>query len=232
MGVVFLLCKPVNFNPMEEEIINLKALGTELETLAEVVYDQGNKIKDRIEVQEDKIRKIWAAYTSMEIAEVHYDRSILNPIVEKMQKTLDDGPYWEVYNQTNEKLDRQLELLKDKNNSIEMLKETEKVIVEMLTLLNFKWELLVFNMEPVTSHIKNCREAEISTVEQFKEIEPTLNGSPDDLSVKMSYLYEQERLMQEQMLLFKKEQSLLDQMKFICDERDRMFSISSELFLR
>lgn len=217
---------------MEEEIINLKALRTELESLEEDVFDQGNKIKERTEVQDDKIREIWAAYTSMEIAEVQNDRSMLNPIVEKMQKTLDDAPYWEAYNQTNEKLDRLLGLLKGKNNPIELLRETEKVIVGMLTLLNFKWELLVFNLEPVTSHIKNCRDAEISTVAQFKEIEDNLEDTPDGLSVKRTYIFEQERLMHEQMLLFKKEQSLLDQMKFICDERDRMFSISSGLFLR
>jgi hypothetical protein len=217
---------------MEEEIINLKALGTELETLSEVVSDQSNKIKDRTEVQEDKVRKLWAAYTSMENAQVHYNRSILDPIVERMHKTLDDAPYWEVYRQTNDELDRLLGLLKDKDNSIEMLKETEKVIVEILTLLNFKWELLVFNMEPVNSHIKNCKDAENSTVEQYKEIEPNLEDTPEGLSVKRTYLFEQERLMLEQMLLFKKEQSLLDQMKFICDEKDRMFSISSGLFLK
>jgi hypothetical protein len=216
---------------MEEEIVNLKALGTELETLSEVVSDQSNTIKDRTEIQEDKVRKLWAAYTSTEIAEVHYNRSILNPIVERMQKTLDDAPYWEVYHQTNGELDRLLGLFKDKDNSIELLKDIEKVIVEILTLLNFKWELLVFNLEPVTSHIKNCKDAEISTVEQYKEIEPKLEDTPEGLSVKRTYLFEQERLILEQMLLFKKEQSLLDQMKFICDERDRMFSISSGLLL-
>lgn len=217
---------------MEVETFNLKALGAELESLAEAVFNQGDEIKERTEVQDEKIRKIWAAYTSMEIADPHYDRSKLNPIIEKMQETLNDAPFWEAYNQTDKELDGLLGILKDRHNSMEMLKKTEVVIVDLWGLLTFKWELLVFNLEPVCHNIKKCRDAEISTMEQFKEIEPTLNDSPEDISVKMSYLFEQERLMHEQMLLFKKEQSLLDQMKFICDEKDRILSISSELFLR
>lgn len=222
----------INLNLMEEEIINLKALGTELESLTEAVFDQGNKLMDRTEVQDEKIKKLWAAYTSMEIADPHYERSKLNPLVVKMQETLNDEPYWEAYNQTNGELEQLLGLLKNQNNSIEMLKKTEKVIIDLLTLLTFKWELLVFNLGPVCSNIKKCRDAEISTVEQFKEIEPTLEETAEGLAVKRTYFIEQERLMLEQMLLLKKEQSLLDQMKYICDERDRMFSISSGLFLR
>lgn len=217
---------------MEEEIINLKALGTELESLTEALFDQGNKLMDRTEVQDEKIKKVWAAYTSMEMADPHYERSKLNPLVEKMQETLNDEPYWEAYNQTNGELERLLGLLKNQNNSIEMLKKTEKVIIDLLTLLTFKWELLVFHLGPVCSNIKKCRDAEISTVEQFKEIEPTLEETAEGLAIKRTYFIEQERLMLEQMLLLKREQSLLDQMKYICDERDRMFSISSGLFLR
>ncbi|MGE5394949.1 MAG: hypothetical protein ACM3P1_09395 [Candidatus Saccharibacteria bacterium] len=43
---------------------------------------------------------------------------------------------------------------------------------------------------------------------------------------------EKMELMEQQFRLFQTEQEILDQVETICDERDRLFSISEELFLR
>lgn len=217
---------------MEEEAFNLKEMETRLDQLIVQVFEQGNKLVERTEVQDEKIKKIWAAYTSMEIAEPHFDRDKFNPLFEKMRDTSNDAPYQEIYDRNNDELDRLLGLLKDKNNSMEMLKKTEKVIIELLTLLSFRWDLLTNNLGLVCRHLKGFRDTELLKEEEFKAVEPSLKNTPDGLAVKRSYAKEKERLMRDQMLLFKNEKFVLDQMKDVCDERDRLFLISSGMFLR
>lgn len=77
------------------------------------------------------------------------------------------------------------------------------------------------------------RDTEHTTVAEYNAIEPTLEGSPKGMEINKSYYsFEQQQLIQQQIDLFESEQSILTQMKFVCDERDRLFPISSGLFLR
>jgi hypothetical protein len=69
-------------------------------------------------------------------------------------------------------------------------------------------------------------------VDEFRALEPVLKDPLKQQLAKVSDKLEKMELMEQQFDLFQTEQEILDQMETICDERDRLFSISEELFLR
>ena len=217
---------------MEEKLLTLKELGRHAETLSEMVIEQHDKLQKRLSIQDGQIKRIWDAYTAIGNTDPHQALSLLDPIRLKILKDSDESPYWEKYKQTNHELDRLLGLLKNKDNPLDVLKETEKVIVDLLVLLNFQWEVLVVQLGSVCDQIQLSRDTERTKVAEFRTIEPTLEDNPSGMEIKKAYAFEQEQLILQQIELFESEQGILSQMEFVCDERDRLFPISAGLFLR
>lgn len=217
---------------MDESQLTLKDLGRYAESLLELVIEQSDKLQDRLGVQDGQIKRIWDAYTSIGITDPMYAMRLLDPIRAEILETADEAPYWKKYRQINGELDRLLGHLKDHDNQLEVLKKTEKVIVDLLILLNFQWELLVAQLKSVCDQIQVSRDTERAEVAKYRALEPTLKGRPSEKSVTKAFAIEQQRLILEQIELFGTEQSVLDQMEFVCNERDRIFPISSGLFLK
>ncbi|HAH25532.1 MAG TPA: hypothetical protein DCL77_17540 [Prolixibacteraceae bacterium] len=217
---------------MEEKTLTLRDLGRHAETLVEMVFEQHDRIEERLSVQDVQFKGIWDAYTAMGITDKHYASSLIDSIRVKILETKNEEPYWEKYKQTNDELDRLLGLLKDQDNQLEVLKETEKVIVDLLILLNFQWDVLVAQLGSITKQIKVSRDTELAKVDEFWAIEPTFKDHPKSNEIKKAYAFEKEQLILEQIDLFESEQNIMTQMEFVCDERDRIFPISSELFLK
>ena len=217
---------------MEEKLFTLKDLGRHEETLLEIVYEQHDRLEERLKVQDVQFKRLWDAYKSIGITDPNCFIRLIEPIRVKMREAQNEAPYWEKYKQTNDELDRLLGLLKDKNNQLEVLKETEKVIIDLVTLLNFQWEVLVTQLGSICDKIQLSRNTERTTIAEFKAIEHTLKGSPKGMEIKNSYAFEQEQLILQQIDLFGTEQHVLTQMEFVCDERDRIFPISTGLFLK
>ena len=157
---------------------------------------------------------------------------LIEPIRVQMRETQDEAPYWEKYKQTNDELDRLLGLLKDKDNQLKVLKETEKVIVDLVTLLNFQWEVLGAHLGSICDQIQVSRDKERTIFFEYKAAEPTLKDLPLGIEFKKYYGLEQEQLILQQIDLLEKEQNVLTQMEFVCNERDRIFPISAGLFLK
>jgi hypothetical protein len=115
---------------------------------------------------------------------------------------------------------------------LEVLKETEKVIVDLVTLLNYQWEVLVRKLESTTKQTELSRRNELAKVDEFLALVPTLDNSPLAMEIRKNYAWEKEQLILEQIDLFGYEQTILTQMEFVVDERDRIFPISEGLFLK
>ena len=217
---------------MEEKILTLKDLGNHAESLLEMVFEQHDRLEERLKVQDVQFKRLWDAYKFIGITDPNCFKRLLEPIRVQIRETKSEAPYWEKYKQTNDELDRLLALLKDHDNQLEVLKETEKVIVDLVTLLNFQWEVLVTQLGSICDKIQLSRNTERTTIAEFNAIEHILKGSPKGMEIKNSYAFEQEQLILQQIDLFEREQQVLTQMEFVCDERDRIFPISMGLFLK
>jgi len=223
---------PINHHQMEEAQLTLKDLGTHLEGLAEIVIEQGNRLQERVDIQDVKIRKITDAYISMGFIEPQYALDLIDPIRIKMLESQYDAPYWEKYHQINQELDRLLGLLKAQDNPMDVLKNIEKVIVDLFNLLNFQWKILVAQIGPICAQLKVSGDAEHAKLDEYKAVKATLAHVPSAESKLNACAYEMMELIHQQIELFEREQLLLEQMQFVCDERDRLFHISASLFLK
>ena len=140
--------------------------------------------------------------------------SLPNPFISNLPKSKKTN--------SNDELDRLLGLLKDKDNQLKVLKQTKKVIVDLVTLLNFQWEVLVTKLGSITQQIKISRDMELAKVDEFLAILPTLDDSPLAMEIRKGYAFEKEQLILQQIELFGSEQQVLTQMEFVCNERDEM----------
>jgi hypothetical protein len=217
---------------MEEETFTLRDLGRHAETLVEMVFEQHDRLEERLNVQDVQFKRLWDAYKSIGITDPNCFMNLIEPIRLQIRETQSEAPYWEKYKQTNDELDRLVGLLKDQDNPLEVLKETEKIIVDLVTLLNFQWEVLVAQLGSITKQIKVSRDIELAKVDEFLALVPTLDKSPLAMEIRKNYAWEKEQLILQQIDLFETEQHILTQMEFVCDERDRIFPISAGLFLK
>lgn len=122
--------------------------------------------------------------------------------------------------------------MKKENNPIEILMDTEKVVNELLILLNLRWEIISEQLGLIVKQAQVSRALELSKADEYQALESALIDPIELQSAKESYMDEKMELMEQQFRLFQTEQEILDQMEIICDKRDRLFSISEELFLR
>lgn len=122
--------------------------------------------------------------------------------------------------------------MKKENNPIEILNDTEKVVNDLLILLNFRWEIVSAQLELIVKQAQASRAIELSKADEYQALESALIDPVELQSAKESYMVEKMELMEQQYDLFQTEQDILNYMETICDERDRLFSISEELFLR
>ena len=217
---------------MEEKTLTLKDLGNHAESLLEMVFEQHDKIEERLSVQDVQFKRLWDAYKSIGITDPNCFYRLIEPIRVQMRESKDEAPYWNKYKQTNDELDHLLALLKGKDNQLEVLKETEKVIVDLVTLLNFQWEVLVTQLGSICDQIQVSRDKERTIFSEYQAVEPNLKDLPLDKEFKKYYGLEKEQLILQQIDLFEREQQVLTQMEFVCDERDRIFPISAGLFLK
>ena len=219
-------------NHMEEKSLTLKDLGRQAESLLEMVLEQHDKLQERLSVQDVQFKRLWDAYKSIGITDPNCFMNLIEPIRVKMREAQSEAPYWEKYKQTNDELDRLLGLLKNKDNQLEVLTKTEKVIVDLVTLLNFQWEVLGAQLGSICDQIQVSRDKERTIFSEYKAAEPTMKDLPLAIEFKKYYALEKEQLILQQIGLFETEQQVLAQMEFVCDERDRIFPISSGLFLK
>ena len=217
---------------MEEKTLTLKDLGNHAESLLKMVFEQHDRLEERLKVQDVQFKRLWDAYKFIGITDPNCFKRLIEPIRVKIRETKSEAPYWKKYKQTNDELDRLLALLKNKDNQLEVLKETEKVIVDLVTLLNFQWEVLGPHLGSICDQIQVSRDKERTIFSEYKAAEPTLKDLPLGIEFKKYYGLEQEQLILQQIDLLKKEQSVLTQMEFVCNERDRIFPISTGLFLK
>jgi len=217
---------------MEEKTLTLKDLGNYAENLFDLVLEQHDRLEKRLDVQDDQYKKLWDAYRSMGISSPDYAQRLTDPVRIKILETKDEAYYWDKYNQTNGELDRLLGLLKDHDNQLEVLKKTEQVIVDLVILLNFQWEGLLERLGNIRKQVKVSRDAERTNLANYRAIEHTLTDHLSGESVKKAFAFEQEQLILQQIDLFESEQGVLTQMEFVCDERDRVFPIATQLFLK
>ena len=217
---------------MEENTLTMKDLGRLSESMLEMVFEQHDRIEKRLSVQDVQFKRLWDAYKSIGITDPNCFKRLLEPIRVQIRETKSETPYWDKYKQTNDELDRLLGLLKDHDNQLDVLKETEKVIVDLVTLLNFQWELLVRQLGSICDQIQVSRDKERTILSEYKAAEPTLKDLPLGNEFKKYYGLEKEQLILQQIDLLEKEQNVLTQMEVVCDERDRIFPISTGLFLK
>jgi len=217
---------------MEEYIITMEDLGRFSESQLEEIFEQHDRIEERLKVQDVQFRSLWDAYKSIGITDPNCFKNLLEPIRVKIRETKSEAPYWDKYKQTNDELNRLLGLLKNKDNELKVLKDTEKVIVDLVTLLNFQWEVLGLNLGSICDQIQVSRETERAKMKEYWDNEPTLKDIPNGMEIRQAFAYEQQALIQQQIDLMETEQQILTQMEFVCDERDRIFPISSGLFLK
>jgi hypothetical protein len=215
-----------------EDHITAKEFGDMLEHLVETVFDQGHQLQARVEVQDVKMHKLWEAYRAMGISMPLYAKKLIDPIRKKMMESEDEAPYWGKYHLANEELEQLMGGLKKKDNPIEILHKVESVVNDLLILLNFRWEMMTAQLGTVVKRAHASRASELSKVDEFRALEPVLKDPLKQQLAKVSDKLEKMELMEQQFDLFQTEQEILDQMETICDERDRLFSISEELFLR
>lgn len=215
---------------MEETEMNV--LETMLDNLVVNVFGHKDRLLAQTEVQDIKFRKIWEAYVGTGITYPDYKDKLLEPIRVSMMETKSDASFFEKYKQTGEELDRLLGQLKDQDNPIEILQETEKLIVDLYILLNLQWELLMAKMRPVVKKVRTVKDAELALIAEYKERKPALQNHPFGPSITQEYGMQQQQLIADQIELFSKESDIMDQLQIVVDERERLLDISSELFLR
>lgn len=223
----------INFkNCHIENKITAKEFGDILEHRIEMVFQKGNQLQARVEVQDVKIHKLWQAYQAMGISMPLQAKKLTDPIRAKMRELENEEPYWEKYNLSNERLNYCLAWMKKENNPIEILMDTEKVVNDLLILLNLRWEIISEQLGLIVKQAQVSRALELSKADEYQALESALIDPIELQSAKESYMDEKMELMEQQFRLFQTEQEILDQMEIICDKRDRLFSISEELFLR
>lgn len=217
---------------MENDSLTLNDLRELCDVLLEGVLEQYGQLEERVSVQDKQFNRLWEAYRAMGITSPEYGGQLIDPIRLKILETKDESHYWVKYKQVNDELDRLLGLLKDHDNRLEVLKQTEQAIVDLVILLNFQWRGLGERLDKVCAKLKVSRASERTNLATFKEIELTLDQIPGGNEMREDYAYTQQGLLMEQIELLQSEQGVLTQMEFVCDERDRIFPISSELFLK
>jgi len=217
---------------MEEKLFTIEDLWKYSETQLEKIFVQHDRIEERLSVQDVQFRRLWDAYKSIGITDPNCFTRLIEPIRKQIRETMSEAPYWEKYKQTNFKLDHLLGLLKNKDNDLELLNDTEKVIIDLVTLLNFHWEVLGENLGSICDKIQVSRDSERAKANEYWTNEPTLKDIPNGMEIRQAFAFEQQELIQQQINLMEKEQKLLTQMEFVCDERDRIFPISAGLFLK
>lgn len=95
----------INFkNCHIENKITAKEFGDILEHRIEMVFQKGNQLQARVEVQDVKIHKLWQAYRAMGISMPLQAKKLTDPIRAKMRELENEEPYWEKYNLSNERL--------------------------------------------------------------------------------------------------------------------------------
>ena len=217
---------------MEEELFTMKDLGQYSESLLEKIFEQHDRIEERLSVQDVQFKRLWDAYKSIGITDPNCFMRLIEPIRLQIRETQSEAPYWGKYKQTNLELDRLLGHLKNKDNHLDVLKETEKVIIDLVTLLNFQWEVLGVQLGSICDKIQVSRDTERAKMKEYWTNEPTLKDIPNGMEIRQSFAFEQQELIQQQIDLMDTELRVLTQMEFVCDERDRIFPISSGLFLK
>lgn len=87
-----------------ENKITAKEFGDILERRIERVFQKGNQLQARVEIQDVKIHKLWQAYLAMGISMPLQAKKLTDPIRSKMRELENEKPYWEKYNLSNERL--------------------------------------------------------------------------------------------------------------------------------
>lgn len=215
---------------MEEKEINV--LEVMLDNLIVNVFGHKDRLLAQTEVQDVKFKKIWKAYNRMGLYYPHYSEELLSAIYAKVKEAKSDAPFIEKYKQNSEELDGLLAQLKNQDNPIEILRQAEKIIVDLLIFLNFQWELWTAKLSPVVKKVKVVRDTEIALIADFSAKKTTLQDHPSWPSFSESFAWQQHQLAAEQLELFSKEKDIMDQMQLVADERERLLNISTELFLR
>ncbi|MGE5394948.1 MAG: hypothetical protein ACM3P1_09390 [Candidatus Saccharibacteria bacterium] len=165
----------INFkNCHIENKITAKEFGDILEHRIEMVFQKGNQLQARVEVQDVKIHKLWQAYQAMGISMPLQAKKLTDPIRAKMRELENEEPYWEKYNLSNERLNYCLAWMKKENNPIEILMDTEKVVNDLLILLNLRWEIISEQLGLIVKQAQVSRALELSKVDEFQALEHTI----------------------------------------------------------
>lgn len=229
-GYYLLSCLTYKLHPMKETEMNV--LEIMLDNLVVAVFEHKDRLLAQTEVQDVKIESIWNAYNWMGITFPHYSENLLGPIQSEMKATQKDTAFFEKYERTDEELNLLLGQLKDRDNPMEILNQTEKLIVDLLILLHFQWEIVTAKFKPVVKKVRAVKDAELALIAEYKNRKPSLNNHPSRLAIEQEYGMQQQQLIAEQIELFSKEKDILNELQVICDERGKLLIISSELFLR
>lgn len=215
---------------MEEKEINV--LEVMLDNLIVSVFGHKDRLLAQTEVQDVKFNKIWKAYNRMGLYYPHYSEELLSAIYAKVKEAKSDAPFIEKYKQNSEELDGLLAQLKEQDNPIEILRQAEKIIVDLLIFLNFQWELWSAKISPVVKKVRAVRDTEIALIADFSAKKSVFKDHLSWASFSESFAWEQHLLASEQLELFSKEKDIMDQMQIVVDERERVLNIASELFLK
>lgn len=215
---------------MEEKEINV--LDAKLGNLVVSVFEFRDKLLEQMDVQYAMINNLRKAYSCKGLTYSNYVDKLLAPIQIRMMETQNDAPIFEQYEQTLKEFEQLLGQLKHKDNSIEILNQSEQLINDLFILLNFQLDFLISKMSPIVTQVRHAKDAELELIAQYEDRKSSFIDNPLGKKIIEVYGLQQQQLIADQIELFLSDKEIMDEMQVVCDERERLLNISTELFLR
>ena len=205
---------------MNEKILKLPDLMSEMAQREEGLNELEIKLRKLSTIQDDKVEKLWKGYALLGLLD-GLDKDGVAPITREM------------YNVELEKIVGPLnELLGYFNSNPKDKKardEAEKLIVELLALMNIRVQSIFKFKKLWNDRRQEFKQSEINLLDQYKEL----------LSIKDTVLFKtktekvgmmQVELIEKQLVLITAEEELYNELEMLCNVREHLFDISSELF--
>lgn len=203
---------------MKKKLFKLQQLKLELYDWEEKMINRRIHLEDLVTEQDAKIEPIWKTFLGL---------GLINDKVCEEIDSYDRIHLFSEYNELNGKLDKltnqSLYHLRDKDK----LHETEKVIAELLVIATARWHTIRESMAPLTKYLKMHERTELSLMIDYVDILNSYEIKPLDISEEMVDI--QILLLDCQLSMAVQGGGFMDEMKLFYDERERIYTIASEM---
>jgi len=203
---------------MKKKLFKLQQLKLELYDWEEQMINRRIHLDDLIELQDDKIEPLWTTFMVKEL--------INHKVCEKID-SYDRIQLFSRYDQLSGLLEglmnQSLCKLRDKDN----LHETGKVMAEMLMIATLRWKTIPVTLAPISKFIETHQQTELSLMTDYVDILHSYEINPLDISKGEVKL--QINCIEGQLSMKQQFDDIMAEMKLFYDERERIYTIASEM---